>query len=565
VSATDGLHRPFSARVLAALAALAWLLAAPAAGAVAPAPPDDDAARPGDVVAQIHHGADAADGTHPWMVALVRASVASAADGQFCGGTLISPTRVVTAAHCTIGRRARDIAVVAGATDLRRATAAHRHPVAVVSLHPQAVVNDETEEYRYDVSVLELARPVPDARPIPVLAPEASAALAPGTALRVTGWGSDEHDDYPTRLQAATARLRSDAACAAALGRWYIPVDMLCALGVSGSTVSTFCDGDSGGSLTTIPPARDARTPAGWALIGVVSWANECDDPSEPGVYARLGSRPLYEYVTGAAPAPQPERVAGTVTLAGTPRVGGRVTCTADAALAFSPADAAVTIRIRLLDDEDYPKTVATGTPAAPPAYTLTSAAVGKRVGCDAIATVPGTGGHGRAAASRTLGPVTAASSGGGSSGSAGTGGSGSSGGRDTVAPRITSVRSTCRRRRCTLTVTVADPAPSAGIARVDATLRRTVSRPCVRGGRRTTCRRTVTQRLRAVRLAGSTRRFRVRTPTLAPRPARRHPAAGRPRRKRRAHGHPAHAPGPLGVVFTDLLNAADRGSASGG
>jgi hypothetical protein len=63
-------------------------------------------------------GGDAVDiADVPWMVALI-----DQAGHPFCGGTLISPTVVVTAAHCLAGRAAAGILVLGGRSDLSEVT-----------------------------------------------------------------------------------------------------------------------------------------------------------------------------------------------------------------------------------------------------------------------------------------------------------------------------------------------------------------------------------------------------------------------------------------------------------
>lgn len=69
--------------LLAALAALAVLLAAGSAGAVINGEPDGE--------------------RHPYVVALGFIDASTGRPGAFCSGTLISPTVVLTAGHCTYG------------------------------------------------------------------------------------------------------------------------------------------------------------------------------------------------------------------------------------------------------------------------------------------------------------------------------------------------------------------------------------------------------------------------------------------------------------------------------
>ena len=63
-------------------------------------------------------GSDAAPGEWPWMAVLLQAGQLR----QFCSGTLVSASHVLTAAHCFDDRDTRDVVVRLGDTDLRSMT-----------------------------------------------------------------------------------------------------------------------------------------------------------------------------------------------------------------------------------------------------------------------------------------------------------------------------------------------------------------------------------------------------------------------------------------------------------
>src|SRR5690625_4633825 len=66
-------------------------------------------AAPSDVTPNIVGGEDVDISEHPYTVAL------TSPDGQqFCGGSLVAPNKVVTAAHCTVDSQPAEINVVSG-------------------------------------------------------------------------------------------------------------------------------------------------------------------------------------------------------------------------------------------------------------------------------------------------------------------------------------------------------------------------------------------------------------------------------------------------------------------
>jgi secreted trypsin-like serine protease len=215
-------------------------------------------------------GTDAPD--TPWAVALTDSN------GRFfCGGALVAPDRVVTAAHClteqlaltTRDRAPESIRVVAGRSDLRQGT-----PTKVASTwkHPDFREVDKGD----DVAVLTLgeALPLPT---VPLVDAGDTASYAPGTETTVLGWGrtAEGADPSPT-LRQVSLPIESDADCARAVPG-YRPDGMVCAGYPQGGKDAS--EGDSGG-----PMVVRGR------LVGVVSYGKGCARPGEPGVYTRLAA-----------------------------------------------------------------------------------------------------------------------------------------------------------------------------------------------------------------------------------------------------------------------------------
>ncbi|XP_054570125.1 mastin-like [Eptesicus fuscus] len=225
-------------------------------------------------------GHDASNGKWLWQVGLWVFDPTKNQWGLICGGSLIHPQWVLTAAHCIPGRNPmpQHFKVQLGRV---RPSFIGSVRVARIIRHPEYSLK-EGAVGGADVALLKLEASVRPSKLVRwiSLAPK-SPAFPPGTRCWVTGWGNigpEEPLPPPHKLQEVEVPIVADEICRQRYGK-IITDDMLCA----GSRGRDSCQGDSGGPLV-------CKWKNIWFQVGVVSWGNKCGLNSFPGVYARVTS-----------------------------------------------------------------------------------------------------------------------------------------------------------------------------------------------------------------------------------------------------------------------------------
>ncbi|MFV2119917.1 trypsin-like serine protease [Streptomyces sp. Act-28] len=230
----------------------------------------------------------------PWMVQLHYyddKGTASEADdeGYFCGGSLVAPNKVLTAAHCVYGLDwANNGAVVAGTDRMptETSTGVDLHGGRIEGIARQWIspTYDDATITGGDVAVLTLFEALPY-KSLQLTQSGDTASYRAGTPATVYGWGrtSSTSDDGSQTLQKAVVPVRADGDCSSYYGSEFVAGQMVCAgdpaTGQDAGTVSP-CNGDSGGPLVV-----------GGRIAGVVSWGvQDCVESGAYSVYAKTGT-----------------------------------------------------------------------------------------------------------------------------------------------------------------------------------------------------------------------------------------------------------------------------------
>jgi prostatin (serine protease 8) len=233
---------------------------------------------------RIINGQDAADGQFPYQISYQWGLLGFYQ--HVCGGSIISPTWILTAGHCVTEVPALgEYKIIAGITGLNENNA-DKQEINVIDkiVHP----NFNGGVGPNDVALLRLATPLEfNDRVQPISLPAADSEPSGDTVL--SGWGSistSELPEMPNQLQTADLPLLSLDDCSAAIDALLEPGEEnplsaesnVCTGPLSGGTGA--CSGDSGGPL-----AQDDT------VIGIVSWGfTPCGSEGAPSVYTKVSN-----------------------------------------------------------------------------------------------------------------------------------------------------------------------------------------------------------------------------------------------------------------------------------
>jgi secreted trypsin-like serine protease len=266
-------------RAIAGLAILA--IAASAAAAASPALAGK-ASRGARAHSSIVGGGPANPTDWPFVVTLYRKN------RLHCGGSLITPTKVLTAAHCVEGFNLSNFAVIVGRPDLKNTSAGVSIAIAAGATHP-----DFATTGMHDMAVLTLAQPTNTTPVTLATQTENDTFTVVGSQLSVAGWGAQNPLGFKLSpiLKTTIEQIRNTKKCIRAYTKdIFNPVTMICALGhripkfKRPPIDSSACSGDSGGPLV-------ANTSAGVRQVGIVSYGGAfCGLPASPTVYTRVTS-----------------------------------------------------------------------------------------------------------------------------------------------------------------------------------------------------------------------------------------------------------------------------------
>ncbi|XP_049730890.1 transmembrane protease serine 3 isoform X1 [Elephas maximus indicus] len=208
----------------------------------------------------------------PWQVSLQFQGY------HLCGGSVITPTWIVTAAHCVYDLYLpKSWTIQVGLVSLLDSPAPS-HLVEKIIYHSKY----KPKRLGNDIALMKLAGPLTFNEMVqPVCLPNSEENFPNGKMCWTSGWGATEDggDASPVLNHAAVPLISNKVCNHRDVYGGIISPSMLCAGYLKGGIDS--CQGDSGGPLV----CQDRRV---WKLVGATSFGIGCAEVNKPGVYTRI-------------------------------------------------------------------------------------------------------------------------------------------------------------------------------------------------------------------------------------------------------------------------------------
>ncbi|XP_044863413.1 coagulation factor VII isoform X2 [Mauremys mutica] len=213
-------------------------------------------------------------GECPWQALLIENEKAK------CGGSLLGPSWVVTAAHCLENTHPKQLRVKLGEYRIDHEDEGEQErKVSEIIMHEKYI--PQTTDH--DIALLRLEAPVNFSDyVVPICLPEKQFATSELSSIRfstVSGWGRliEGGATAAVLMRVDLPRVKTQECIQTA--NLSITENMFCAGDLSGTKDS--CKGDSGG-----PHATNYKNT--WFLTGIVSWGKGCATKGTYGVYTRV-------------------------------------------------------------------------------------------------------------------------------------------------------------------------------------------------------------------------------------------------------------------------------------